>query len=333
MKSKYRLNDRINKSIYKNIDVFEYNYFSACEKESKVFQESVKFSKTYKPRMQTYQNSLEYDFHGFQLFVELMSRFHKEMWISDTALNYLLYAYEDLKLSYRFLYLWYYTTSGFHLRWFFEKNIYWIYHYFVESKKILPLKNENNIWDVIKNCLKVWELSCKNENIKDAYNEYYFPTWEILKLYKYYSSDFVHNWKPNSNLKFSVDEFKKVYFLIEITLVYIPRFIKSCIWEFVEKYWGNEILNPVEWYLFYWNYLQYLFWENKIFSNQYSQVYNLIHDDEFNKNFIKELWIDVNNLFDGGYLKEIKISNNYRKKAKWDKDKYCELYNNRIYWK
>lgn len=325
MKSRYGFSDRMNKSIYKNIDIFEFNYFSAYEKESKVFQDTVKFSKTYKSRMQTYQNCLEYDFYDFQLLIELITRFQHEMWINDKALNYILFAYEDLKLAYRFLYLWYYTTAWFHLRWFFEKNIFWIYHHFVESKRLEPLKKEKDIWEIARNCLKVWELSCKNKDVKDVYNEYYFPTWEILKLYRYYSSDYVHNWKPNTNLQFLVKEFKKLYFLIEISLIYIPRFLKATIWKLVEKYRENKILNPVEWYLYYYNYLSSLFWENKLISNQYSQIYNLIHDDKFNNDFINELWIDINNLFEKEYLKKTKISDSCRKKSKWDKEKYAEL--------
>lgn len=325
MRSRYNFRDRCNKSIYKNIDIFNFSYFSAYEKESKVFQDSVKFSKTYKPWLQTYQNCLEYDFYNFQLFIELITRFQNEMWINDKSLNYVLFAYEDLKLAYRFLYLWYYTTAWFHLRWFFEKNIYWIYYHFVESKKLEPLKNENDIGEIVRNCLKVWELSCKNKDVKDVYNEYYFPTWEILKLYRYYSSDYVHDWKPNADLKFSKDEFKKMYFLFEITLIYIPRFLNVCIWKLIEKYWINRILNPIEWYLFYRNYLQFLFWGNNLISNQYSQIYNLIYDDKFNNNFINGLWIDINNLFEKEYLKEIEISNRCRKKAKWDKEKYWEL--------
>lgn len=328
MKSRYWFKDRMNKSIYKNIDIFNFSYFSAYEKESKVFQDTVKFSKTYKPRMQTYQNCLEYDFYYFQLFIELITRFQNEMWINDKAINFILFAYEDLKLAYRFLYLWYYTTAWFHLRWFFEKNIFWIYHHFVESKKLEPIKRENNVGETAKYCLKVWELSCKNKGVKDVYNEYYFPTWEVLKLYKYYSSDFVHDWRPNTDLKFLKDEFKKMYFLIEITLIYIPRFLNVCIWKLIEKYWANRILNPVEWYLFYRNYLQSLFWGNNLISNQYSQIYNLINDDKYNKDFIKELWIDINNLFEKEYLKGIEISNRYRKKAKWYKEKYWELMSN-----
>ena len=326
MKSRYWFRDRMDKSIYKNIDIFNFNYFSAYEKESRVFQDSVKFSKTYKPQLQTYQNCLEYDFYNFQLFIELITRFHKEMWISKNVLNYMLYAYEDLKLCYRFLYLWYYNTAWFHLRWFFEKNIYWIYYYFKESKKIESEKEPHNLELLIKECLKVGELSHKNKDLDhETYNEYYFPTWEVLKLYKYYSSDFVHDWKPDTDLKFSKDEFKKMYFLIEITLIYIPRFLNVCIWKLIEKYWANRILNPVEWYLFYRNYLQFLFWGNNLISNQYSQIYNLIHDDKFNKDFIKELSIDINNLFEKEYLKKMEISNRYRKKAKWNKEKYWEL--------
>ena len=62
-KSKYNLKDRLKNSDYKNIDIFNYNYFTACEKESKVFQDSVKFSKKYIWRMQTFEESLKCKFY------------------------------------------------------------------------------------------------------------------------------------------------------------------------------------------------------------------------------------------------------------------------------
>lgn len=326
MKTKYSFIDKLKKNNYKYIDIYNFNYFTASEKESKVFQESVKFSKTRKTKYETYQNCLEYPFYNFQLLVELLDRFHREMWISDENLNYILYAFEDLKLAYRFLYLWYYTTSWFHLRWFFEKNIYWIYYHLVESNKMEALEYENDIWLIAKECLKIGELSCKNTDLDDdTYNEYYFPTWEIKKLYKYYSMNYVHNTRPNTDLQFSAEEFKKLYFLIEITLIYVPRFFKVTIWKLMEECWKNKILKPVEWYLYYYNYLSFLFWENKIISNQYSTIYNLIHDDKDNEKFIKELWIDEHNLFEKEYLKQVALSNRCRKKAKWDSKKYCEL--------
>ena len=138
------------------------------------------------------------------------------MWINEDNLNYILYAYEDLKLAYRFLYLWYYTTAWFHLRWFFEKNIYWIYSQFKESWKIHIEKDALDLKFKIKECLKIWDLSCKNHNADEFYNKYYFPTWEILKLYKHYSLNYVHEWRPNTNLEFSEKEFKKTDFFVWI---------------------------------------------------------------------------------------------------------------------
>lgn len=324
MKSKYNLKDRLKNSNYKNIDIFNYNYFTACEKESKVFQDSVEFSKKYIWWIQTFEESLKCKFYDFYIFIELMNRFHDKMWINNKNLNYILYAYEDLKLAYRFLYLWYYTTAWFHLRWFFEKNIYWIYSQFKESWKIHIEKDFLDLKSQIKECLKIWDLSCKNHCSDEFYNNYYFPTWEILKLYQHYSSNYIHKWRPNTNLDFSEKEFKKLNFLFELTLIYIPRFFKITIWKQIEQNWRNKIVNPINWYEYYWNYLQYLFWENKILTNQYSEIYNLIHDDKDNENYLKELWIDINNLFEKDYLNSINVFNSCRKKAKWDKEKYME---------
>lgn len=324
----YNFLKRLEKSIYKNIEIYNYNYFDAYKKENEVYNTSLKFSKwKYLFWINSYESSFEYEFYNFQLLIELLQRFQKEIKISDRSITYLFSANEDIKLCYRFLYLWYYNTSWMHLRWFFEKMIHFILFYFDDLWKIdvkIPFKLE----DKINICLKIWELSHKNEDNKgkDVYNKYYFPVWEIMKLYQFYSIDYVHNWKPNSNLCFDEKEFKKIYFLINITLIYLPRFLKVTIWEQIETYWKHKILHPVEEYKYYWNYIQFLFWENKLLTNQYSWVYNLIHDDKDNKKYaFEELWLDINNLFEKEYLENIKLSNRMWKKADWDRDKYSDL--------
>lgn len=326
MTTSYNLRKKLQKKNYRNIEIYNYNYFEAHKKENESYHQSVKYSKLDYLWMTTYEKSLEYIFYNFQLLVELLTRFQKEIQISDKSINYLISAHEELKLSYRFLYLWYYNTSWIHLRWFFEKMIHFIlFHYDALGKldKIpTPLKDKINL------CLKIWELSHKNtENIdKDIYNQYYFPVWEIMKLYQFYSIDYVHEWKPNSDLYFDAKEYKKLYFLIQITLIYIPRFLKATIGEQIEKYWKHEILNPLGECKYYWNYMQFFFGENKFITNQYSEIYNLIHDDPEHKKYaFEELKLDINNLFEKEYLKEIKISDKLRKKAKCNKDKYKEL--------
>lgn len=333
MRSQYSLNDRIKKQIYKKIDIFNYNYFLANKKESEIFQKSVDFSKKHHTIWwDTYERSLEYKFYNYQIFIELLTRYHKKMWIDEKSFNYLLLAYEDLKLCHRFLYLWYYTTAWFHLRWFFEKNTHWIYlHYY--NKKIFTWESKTklSIKGKADACLQRWELSYENEELKNenkednCYNQYYFPTWEIVKLYWHYSANYVHDGKPNADLEFSENEFKKLYFLIHMTLIYIPRFFKVTIWNEIEKYRTNKILNPADWETYYRNDLQYLFWENKWITNQYSEIYNLIHDNKFNWEILKSLKIKENDLFWKEYLKQIEISNSCRKKAKWDSEKYNNL--------
>lgn len=321
MWTRYQLKNRLIHNDYKDIEIFDFNYFSAYDRESKVFKESVKFSKAYKRRHQTHESYLKENFYNFQLLVELIKRFHSDIWISSENLSLILYAYEDLKLAYRFLYLWYYTTAWIHLRWFFEKNIYWIYYHFKRKKE----ESQCSLKDKMKECLKNWELGNRNGN----FNKYYLPVWEIIKLYSHYSSDYIHKWKPNTNLSFSEKEFRKTIFLIELTLIYIPRFFKVTLWKSIEKYWNNKIPNKISSETYH-NYLQFLFWENKLLSNQYSEIYNLINDNKENEVFLKEVKIEFNNLFEKGYLDDIKRSDRCRKKAKWDKEKYIELfYNNK----
>lgn len=328
MTTSYDFRKRLHKESYKNIEIYRYNYFDACKKEEEVYNLSVKFS-NWKCwwSFNTYEDSLETTFYNLQLLLELLTRFQDEMQISDKSIKYLLSAHEDLKLSYRFVYLWYYNTSWIHLRWFFEKMIHFIFIYFDDLWKIDDPK-PFNLKDKINTCLKIWELSFKNidNQDKDLYNIHYFPVWEILKLYKFYSNDYVHDWKPDSNLSFDTKEFKKIYFLINITLIYLPRFLKATIGDQIELYWKQEIFNPIEDYKYYRNYLQYMFGENKIFTNQYSEIYNLIHDDADNYTYaFEDLKLDTNNLFEKEYLDKMKFVNKTWKKAKWNREKYKDL--------
>ncbi len=73
--------------------------------------------------------------------------------------------------------------------------------------------------------------------------------------------------------------------------------------------------------------LFYISPENKIFTNQYSYIYNIIHDDKDNKNFaFNILKLNKNNLFSKKYLDDIDYHDRLWKKAKWNRDKYWELY-------
>lgn len=50
-----------------------------------------------------------------------------------------------------------------------------------------------------------------------------------MKLYKHYSVNYIHNGNGNTDLDFIELEFKKIYFLISISLIYIPRFFRITI--------------------------------------------------------------------------------------------------------
>ena len=318
-----------NYDIKKEVDIYNQWIFELNKKEKIIFKESLKFIKKWV--LQDYEQSYLRNFYYLQMLLELVNRFKKEMNISDDSIKYLNVAIEDMKLTFRFQMLWYYNTSWIHLRWFFEKIIHFIVFHYIETWRIDKSFEKKSLKDKINECLKKWDFSLKNKDNewKDIYDKYYFPTSEVLKLYSHYSFDYVHDWTPTSDIKFDKLEFKKINLLFKLTHTFIWRFIKVTIWGSVEKYWDRKIKKQIEEYPCYWHYLQQFFWENKMLSNQYSYIYNIIHDDKDNKNFaFNILKLDKNNLFSKKYLDGIDYHDKLWKKAKWNRDKYWELYEN-----
>lgn len=328
----------LNYNIYKEIDIFNFGVYELGDKEKIIYDKSYKFLMK--------DNDLLYDFYYLQLLLELVTRFKKEMNISDRSSNYLNVAIEDIKLSFRFQLLWYYNTSWIHLRWFFEKVIHFIIYYYIDSWKIKEIEITKGWKEVsfvgktlkekINSCLKIWELSYHNlENQgKEVFDKYYFPTSEVLKLYAHYSYDYVHSWTPTSQIQFEENEYKEIQFLMKITFIFIWRFIAVTIWETIEKYRKHEILKQVDDRPCYWHYLQFFFGYNKIFSNQFSGIYNLIHDNPYIKDFTyNKLLLVREELFSKEYLDEIDLHDKFWKESWRDKDKYADLreqyYNNK----
>lgn len=319
MKAAFNWYNQIQYWIYRDIDIFNYTFFTANKKESLAFHSTLQYWKR-----KNVLEELEYPFYNYQLLIELFERFHDKMGMSDKNWKTILSSYSDLKIAYRFLFMGYYSTAGMHLRWFFEKAILAVYNHLLDAHIITM---EKNLQEQIKVCLKYWDLTCKNKDNenKDVYNEYYFPVGEIMKLYKHYSANYIHNGSANVDQDFVEIEFKKIYFLISISLIYIPRFFRITIWEKIEEFWTEKILNPVEEYPYYRNYLQFLFEENKILSNQYSEIYNLLWDKDITSYLEEELDINTHNLFEPEYLEEQKANEALWNKAKWNKEKYYKL--------
>ncbi len=332
--------ESFNYDVNKEVDIYNQWIFDLNKKEKSTFKETLSFIN--KPRiLHDYKQSYLRNFYYLQLLVELLNRFQKEMKISDESIKYLNTSYEDMKLAFRFQMLWYYNTSWIHLRWFFEKIIHFIIFHFIDQwrlSKVVINKNwikekfiNKSLEFKINECLKQWDFSIKNlkNEWKDIYNKHYFPTKEVLKLYSHFSYDYVHDWTPTSDIKFDKINFKKIDFLFKLTHIFIWRFIKISIWELIEQHWDRTIKKQIDDYPYYWNYLQQYFWENKTFTNQYSYLYNIIHDDKDNFNFaFNELKLNRNNLFSKEYLDNIDYHNKLWKKAKWNRDKYWELYEN-----
>lgn len=319
MKAAFNWYNQIQYWIYREIDIFNYTFFTANKKESLAFHSTLQYWKR-----KNLLEELEYPLYNYQLLIELFERFHDKMGMSDKNWKTILSSYSDLKIAYRFLFMGYYSTAGMHLRWFFEKAILAVYNHLLDAHIITM---EKNLQEQIKVCLKYWDLTCKNKDNenKDVYNEYYFPVGEIMKLYKHYSANYIHNGSANVDQDFVEIELKKIYFLISISLIYIPRFFRITIWEKIEAFWTEKILNPVEEYPYYRNYLQFLFGENKILSNQYSEIYNLLLDKDITSYLEDELGINTDNLFEPEYLEEQKANEVLWKKAKWNKEEYYKL--------
>ena len=319
MKSAFNRYNQIQYWIYRDIDIFNYTFFTANKKESLAFHSTLQYWKR-----KNLLEELEYPLYNYQLLIELFERFHDKMGMSDKNWKTILSSYSDLKIAYRFLFMGYYSTAGMHLRWFFEKAILAVYNHLLDAHIITM---EKNLQEQIKVCLKYWDLACNNKDNenKDIYNEYYFPVGEIMKLYKHYSANYIHNGSANVDQDFVEIEFKKIYFLISISLIYIPRFFRITIWEKIEAFWTEKILKPVEEYPYYRNYLQFLFEENKILSNQYSEIYNLLLDKDITSYLEDELDINTHNLFEPEYLEEQKANEALWKQAKWNKEEYYKL--------
>lgn len=319
MKAAFNWYNQIQYWIYRDIDIFNYTFFTAHKKESLAFHSTLQYWKR-----KNLLEELEYPLYNYQLLIELFERFHDKMGMSDKNWKTILSSYSDLKIAYRFLFMGYYSTAGMHLRWFFEKAILAVYNHLLDAHIITM---EKNLQEQIKVCLKYWDLTCKNKDNedKDVYNEYYFPVGEIMKLYKHYSANYIHNGSANVDQDFVEIEFKKIYFLISISLIYIPRFFRITIWEKIEAFWTEKILNPVEEHLYYRNYLHFLFGENKILSNQYSEIYNLLLDKDITSYLEDELGINTHNLFEPEYLAEQKANEALWKQAKWNKEEYYKL--------
>lgn len=62
--------------------------------------------------------------------------------------------------------------------------------------------------------------------------------------------------------------------------------------------------------------MQFLFGENKILSNQYSEIYNLLLDKDITSYLEDELDINTHNLFEPEYLEEQKANETLWNKAK-----------------
>lgn len=277
------------------------------------------------------------DLYYPQLFKEFILKFSKQFSFTQKEINLFISAYNDLKLSFRLVLLWYYDAAWKYLRSYFKKNIS-ILFYVLQNKwyKFNKKKKYVKLMEKIAFCMENWQLSKFNSNNKwkDCYNEYYFP-WnekekktEVYKIYEYYSEKFIHNWNLKLEIDFNKKEFLRYKRLFQITIYYVARLYKVTIWEDIEKYLLEKVNNVVEWWRDrYSNYLKYFFQENWFLSNQYSWWYNMFTENkDFRKLLENEIWIKIENIIEKDYLKDQQNHDKLWKQANYDKDKYQELW-------
>lgn len=317
------------KSPKNHVKIYD-NIFIAHEKENQVFEESLIFLETSnKYPLKDYENSFVRKFYNFELLVELFNRFYKKMNISEHNLSYINYAFEELNIAFRFNMIWYYNSANIHLRIFIENIVNFVYFHFWEFNLV---ENVERDWLKVKieKCFKKWQFSYKNENPKDkdVYDKYYFNADEYYKIYKHLSNNFIHKTNNIESLKFDENKFNDFFVLFTLSLMFSARFLKVTIWYDIEQNWKNKILKQIDDYSYYWNYLQFLFNENKIITNQYSGLYNLIHDNkELNLDLIyNKIGLIEKNLFSPEYLENIRVSDFIMDKAEWDREKYKDLF-------
>lgn len=316
-------------------DVKIYNHiFIAQEKENKVFQETLDFLEdSHNHFLKDYEDNFLRKFYNFELLVELFNRFKNEIWFSEESIWFLNLAFEELKISFRFNMIWYYTSAHIHLRLFIENIINFVY-YFCKDKWLIKF----NYWDnkklKIEKCFKAWiELWKKVNTSYEEDIKYYFNTDEYYKIYSYLSNSFIH--KSNINeIKFIEKEFNDYSVVFSFTLIFSARFINNCLAEEIDKYQKYRVLNVVEFdHPFYFNHIKYLIWFNWFFTNIYSEIYNIIHDhNKMNYDLIiNKVWLTLDKIISPEYLEKCRISDECSKEAKWDKEKYSDLMLERYY--
>lgn len=295
------------KSAKNDVKIYN-NIFIAHKNENNVFKKTLDYFDNSKINLKkNYEDSFVRKFYYFELLTELLNRYKKEINISENSLSYVNSAFEELNLSFRFNMIWYYDSANIHLRMFIENIINFVYYHFWD---IGIVTTNDRDWNKVKieKCFKVWQRSFKNLNIeeKETYDEYYFNIDEFYKIYKHLSEKYIHKSYKNWMSNFKEEELNHFHVTFSLSLMFSARFIKTTMGLDIEKVWGNRVLNQIEDYPHYWNYLQFLFNENKIFTNQFSWLYNLIFDNK-KKNYnliIEEIWLDLDMLFTSKFLND-----------------------------
>jgi len=321
-----------NKLLLKQEDLDILTFALSTKNYDKAFLDSLEFLLKIGVKADFYR-----DLYYPQLFKEFILKFSEQFSFTKKEINLFISAYNDLKLSFRLVLLWYYDAAWKYLRSYFEKNIS-ILFYVLQNRWYEIKKNKKyyNLSDKIAFCMENWQLSKFNPNNKwkDCYNEYYFP-WnekekkaEVYRIYEYYSNNFIHNWNLKLEVNFNKKELLRYKWLFQITIYYIARLYKVTIWEDIEKYLLEEVDYVVEWWQNrYSNYLRYFFQENWFLSNQYSWWYNMLTENEdFRKLLEDDIWIKMEKIIEKGYIKEQQYHDKLWKKAKWNRDIYWKLW-------
>lgn len=246
------------------------------KKEWVIFKESFKTLERWQDEIFGELNWLDWTFYNFQIFVEMLDRFHKELKISNENRELILQSFDDLNLSFKMLCSGYYTSAGTHLRSFYEKNINWLHNH-------LTWRDERNCRTKVDEIFKHGQISYTKEP-----NLLKYPIHEdvVYKIYWFLSRHYVHKGINNLDIKFVRNDFVEGVVLTDICVHIIARFIHVAIGDDIDKKPIKErVLHQVDDYPYYFSYVQRLLGFG-ITTSPEVFFFNYVHDSTIARELI-----------------------------------------------
>lgn len=204
------------------------------KQEDKIFWETIEMKWLYGAKI----NILDRELYDFQMLVELLQRF----W-SKEKIDSLLEAQHELMLSFRFMLIWHYNSSGKHLRSYMEHII-----------DYLSTDNEKSWNQKIKNIVK--ESTYKQEEL------IMIEPKQIYIIYSYLSNKYTHHSDPFNNLALNRDKLNEIRDSITMIILLSARLIFGVHGKIIEDHYFDIVLNPVQYEKnTYRSYIKAIIWD------------------------------------------------------------------------